>query len=470
MLRIVLRATGALAVLAAAVLATRAEAVPTFARKYGTACNTCHTVYPRLTPFGEAFRRNGYRFPGVDSDYVKGDVVALGQDAAKQAFPNAVWPAWMPSVPGLSFGANGSAVFHPSSGADAYALDGNTRFSLDNLLEEGHIFAAGAISDTITIWAELTLTKDGGELENAQILFNDLFGPKHLLNLTVGRGIPTLTAFGPHDSYVSDRYLATSPLLSAYGNDPAFELQGHFNLLELNGILPGGRFEYGVGLHAGSHLSEIRPTENVYGHLAYKLGGMRLDGEGSTGAQDVEHPWAENALTVYAFGQHAKTQFGFPEAGGETLTFEDSSNLVGGGLHGQLGSLELDLGGYWDKHDHVTSALGADGAPGEAVQTVFFGELSYILYPWLVPAVRVEHVIVSPTGGTSNDATRILPGVAFLIRQNVKLAVVGRLERSSGAIEGGEWTGLGFTILPRDPSTGSSLQFSAVNANLAFAF
>ena len=28
------------------------EAIPAFARKYGTSCLTCHSVYPRLTPFG----------------------------------------------------------------------------------------------------------------------------------------------------------------------------------------------------------------------------------------------------------------------------------------------------------------------------------------------------------------------------------------------------------------------------------
>ena len=44
--------------------ATRdARAVPSFARKYQTSCQTCHTVYPVLNPFGEAFRRDGYRFP-----------------------------------------------------------------------------------------------------------------------------------------------------------------------------------------------------------------------------------------------------------------------------------------------------------------------------------------------------------------------------------------------------------------------
>src|SRR5207245_9732789 len=52
-----------------------AHAIPAFARKYGTSCQTCHPVYPKLTPFGEAFRRNGYRFPGIAIDVVKREMV-----------------------------------------------------------------------------------------------------------------------------------------------------------------------------------------------------------------------------------------------------------------------------------------------------------------------------------------------------------------------------------------------------------
>ena len=91
--------------------ASTAQAIPAFARKYGTSCVTCHTVYPRLTPFGEAFRRNGYLFPGIDSDFIKQETVAMGQDAAKKQFPNAVWPGWVPSIPGLAFGANRSGAW-----------------------------------------------------------------------------------------------------------------------------------------------------------------------------------------------------------------------------------------------------------------------------------------------------------------------------------------------------------------------
>lgn len=68
-----------------------AGAVPSFARKYQTSCLTCHTVYPVLNPFGEAFRRNGYRFPSqknsVDSDSVKSSMVALGQEEYKRTSP-----------------------------------------------------------------------------------------------------------------------------------------------------------------------------------------------------------------------------------------------------------------------------------------------------------------------------------------------------------------------------------------------
>src|SRR5215469_17807594 len=73
-----------------------ARAVPSFARKYQTSCQTCHTVYPVLNPFGEAFRRNGYRFPSqngsVDSDAIKANLIPMGQEEYEKTFPDSVWP------------------------------------------------------------------------------------------------------------------------------------------------------------------------------------------------------------------------------------------------------------------------------------------------------------------------------------------------------------------------------------------
>ena len=37
-----------------------AQAVPSFARQTGLACEGCHTVFPELTPFGRRFKLSGY--------------------------------------------------------------------------------------------------------------------------------------------------------------------------------------------------------------------------------------------------------------------------------------------------------------------------------------------------------------------------------------------------------------------------
>jgi hypothetical protein len=456
--------------------ASTTHAIPAFARKYGTSCVTCHTVYPRLTPFGEAFRRNGYLFPGIDSDFIKQETVAMGQDAAKKQFPNAVWPAWVPSIPGLAFGANGTLVTHPTTGSESARADNGTQFSLDNLIEEAHLFGGWSIDDNTTLWFEGTFTADGANLERAQILFNNLVGPKHAVNLVVGRGVPTLSSFGPHSSYVSDNQFVTFPVPTIYGSgDAGWQLADNFNQIEVNSVL-AGRVELGVGMNAGSHTTAVRPTENVYGHVGVKFGGMRLDGEGSTGSTNTAAPWAETAVTLHGFASHANSQFTTgPDAGVPDTVTQDISNAYGIGARLQLESLELNVEGYLDKHDHATGAVGADGRPGAVDVKVAWAELSYILYPWLVPAIRVEHVILDPSnGGISTNWTHIRPGVAILVRPNVKLTVYGDIELASGTPDQvGSWGGVGGTIqtvVPTDPNTSSSAQLASLNVGIAFAF
>ena len=72
------------AVIGCLLIPRRAAAIPAFARKYETSCQTCHIAFPKLNPFGEAFRRNGYRFPsGGDELMQKQEPVQLGNDAMK---------------------------------------------------------------------------------------------------------------------------------------------------------------------------------------------------------------------------------------------------------------------------------------------------------------------------------------------------------------------------------------------------
>ena len=64
-----------------------AGAVPVFSRKYGTSCQTCHTIFPKLNPFGQAFRLNGYRMPKETEDQIKQQPVSLGAEAYKKIWP-----------------------------------------------------------------------------------------------------------------------------------------------------------------------------------------------------------------------------------------------------------------------------------------------------------------------------------------------------------------------------------------------
>ena len=43
------------------------HAIPAFARKYGMPCSACHEAWPKLSPFGQAFKDNGYQL-GNDRD------------------------------------------------------------------------------------------------------------------------------------------------------------------------------------------------------------------------------------------------------------------------------------------------------------------------------------------------------------------------------------------------------------------
>src|SRR6266568_6150562 len=38
----------------------KAQAIPAFSREHNTECTTCHTIYPELNEYGDAFLKNGF--------------------------------------------------------------------------------------------------------------------------------------------------------------------------------------------------------------------------------------------------------------------------------------------------------------------------------------------------------------------------------------------------------------------------
>jgi hypothetical protein len=434
--------------------ASRASAIPAFARKYHTSCETCHTVYPKLNPFGEAFRHNGFRFPGNDSDFVKQEVIQLGQEAYKDLFPDAVWPGTLPASVPLAFGFNGLALWHPDKSAGGAVTDNGARFTLANLIAEAHLWAGGSFDDTTTFFGEVTVSNDGTiDIEDAQVLFNDLIGPQYLVNLVVGRTIPSLSSFGPHSSYIADTAMPIIPMTALWGAmSESFAPGAAQDGVELRGTYDG-RLDYAVGINAGANV-DIRTSQDVHAHVGVKVGGARLDGVG--GSTDIDH---EHAITVDVFAARARSRF----TNSASEAQDDIAYLIGWTARAQWAIWELDTGVYYQQNRRAL----VDGRSVSAA--VQWNELSWLAYPWLNVAARIEYVHLDPDHGGAVSDLRITPGVAALVRPNVKLTLTIPIERASGAPSGG-WAPGGGAALPSSASDTVGPEVESIVFGLSCAF
>ena len=459
-----------------------ARAVPSFARKYQTSCQTCHTVYPVLNPFGEAFRRNGYRFPSqngsVDSDAVKTSMIALGQEEYEKTFPDSVWPDKIADAVPLSVMFNGNVPINMPD-TDAEKAAGNN-FTWSGIEAEMHIFGAGAFNDTLTYMTQITLADDGTfDLETAYLLWNDIVGPRHAVNLWVGRLFaPQLTSFGLHSDYLTDTVMPAVSVAGLYATGPSFVLgQGHTDGAELNGIL-GHRFGYSLGWVASSTAAGGMPNaEDVYGHIGIKSGGVALDGEGKYGPNvpDPRKPWAEKAVTFDLFAYHGIQRFdnGTGVAPTPVQTQNDRFNAFGGSIYGQWDSLIAKVGADVETHARpYAGPAGAGTLPGVpdlsgSTAVVGYGEIDYVVWPWFVPGVRAEYTSADVEGQSSKATLlRIIPGIAMAVRPNIRVVLAGDIESANGLPPTG-WGSAGGVIAP---TGGSSFQAETVNATFNVAY
>src|SRR6202008_4093936 len=102
---------------------TRLEAIPAFARKYKTACATCHNNWPELNDFGRAFKMNGFKFPKDDDQFVKDPPLMLGAEAQKEQFPYSIYPGELPIIP-VAFRYEGYLTYSSKQPPEIEAANG----------------------------------------------------------------------------------------------------------------------------------------------------------------------------------------------------------------------------------------------------------------------------------------------------------------------------------------------------------
>ena len=100
-----------IAMLPALFWSQESSAIPNWARKYGTSCYTCHSGFPTRNAFGEAFKANGFRWPGgEDADHAKQEQVKLGADGWKKTFPESPWPSDLPGFAPVAIFVTGPLI------------------------------------------------------------------------------------------------------------------------------------------------------------------------------------------------------------------------------------------------------------------------------------------------------------------------------------------------------------------------
>jgi len=199
----------------------KSYAIPPFARKYQTSCQTCHLDFPKLTDFGKAFKDAGFKFPNDDETYLKEAPVMLGAPANKETFPNSVWPGTMPGMPPVGLRYN-----------QFFQFTSNTRNAFNALTPAGtvpgvipatdfqagffSIFTAGNFGSDISFWVDDDLSVSGdnsnGGLGDGYLRFVNVSRflklPKDSLSLRAGQfelDLPVTQArtinLSPYDIY-----------------------------------------------------------------------------------------------------------------------------------------------------------------------------------------------------------------------------------------------------------------------------
>lgn len=395
------------AFVAVLLLAPSAHAVPAFARRYGTSCQTCHVAFPKNTPFGDAFRRNAYRFPGGDEDVLQEEPVKLGASANRELFPATVWPGELPRTPPLSATLGSTATFSSTS---------ESKVSLQSLGGVVGLNLAGALGEHLSAWAAISVT--GSTAPSAVVAIERAFftiAPfdKPYLVGRVGRIEPSILSFSTHRTLGLVPWLLSTPI----GDNP-FSLEPTQLGGEVVGIAPGGRVTGTLGLAEGG--GRVNTYKDCYGRLAMKLGGLRFDGVAPAEQQEVANPapWREWSLQAGAFGYSGRASLGSLQ----TASQDDRFWTVGGDLNALLGDASVILAYTYTRHWRPLLA----SPETDTTTRELLAQLDYVVFPWMVPTVRFER-----RSGLHPAEERYSAGMYLLVRANVRVLLLASALRTN---------------------------------------
>lgn len=421
----------------------KADAIPAFSREHNTECTTCHTVYPELNEYGEAFLKNGFVWTknklqekeapkaiprkkaagGGGTAEIKGEgdpelleklkASAKGDDGAdvmdespEEKTPSSkksepLWLAGLPEKLPLSVTATLNATY------DEHPVD---KDKLDLSSRALSLLAGGVFRDKISFYAKYNLYAQGAfdpavsntpsntnpDIEEVYIVWRKALDTP--INLKVGRFRPTLSLWKKNNKITVSDFATTSYRI---GNS-LFALESAEDALEANAVLGNRLFVAGGVVDRNG-----QDTKEGYGHISFKIGGSDFLGKEPEVDLEQESMWDYFSLTVAGYGYVGRNSI--------SLASSERNNFYRAGvdLDAIYKSLRLKLSGVKgrDNNPDFASDIKTDSM-------VYAAQAEYMFDINLMGLVRYEH---QDTG--TEIVRRYIPSIAYAPIQNTKVSL-----------------------------------------------
>ncbi|ODS34808.1 MAG: hypothetical protein SCARUB_00068 [Candidatus Scalindua rubra] len=465
-------------------LPRESQAIPPFARKYQTACTTCHwATFPKLNAFGRAFRASGLRIPfGNDEVFVRDKPVSLGADIWSSLFPKALWPSDMPGLPPVGLAFKSEFNMTRERNRNPMGVGATRRDNFPGNFFSGigsvELFSGGTLGETLSWFGVVGIFDNegfgGSTTDIDRAYFNwapFIFGEQGYVNVRFGQFEPRAVPVSNHRRQIrlTPYLMDIFPVLPAgnfFGFAPTqkgIEIWGSLNgfggkggLEWAAGIVNGqpggalGAFDGASGV-AGTIRDNVNTRNNGrfdvnsgkdwYVTASYKIGGMGVLGEeGVAEKLELTENWQDNSIRIKGYYYQ-----------GTTGAFTDT---IGGGI-GNAAFLGGATNDNWDEDANQFKRFGVvldanwwnfniigaasymeDDLKGTTtfnamgnmpLETgdkfdveIYTTEVQYVANPWLVPSFRFEKINPDYDVRDLNTFERYSFDVAILARANIK--------------------------------------------------
>ena len=413
-------ASGVLGLFLATVLSEATNAIPVFARKYRTSCTTCHLAIPKRNAFGEAFRRNGYRLPVDDEVAVKEAPVSLGAEPWKMVWPEAYWPGAIPgSIPISFYGHQRFVYAEERLGTDTV----NTTFDAPHELE---MLLGGTLGEKVSFFGEWVLFEKGktdeARLGSLFVQYSDFFG-EDVLNVKFGKfdpgGLDGYNAFKEDNRLTLAHYAQNDyrvvPSRDRVNGAPInyrWRYRDRQAGIEFNGVL-FDRLEYAAGLVNGNgSVRDDNDAKDWYYSLRVKLFGDTITMKDLRGELLIKDNWRDDSVTIGTHGYFGQTRLS-----ANALRWHNHFMRFGVDVRAKYNRFELGGAFVWGNDDDPGGPR-STAFPHDIDSNAWIAELSYIVYPWLIPTFRYEDVNFSK--GFANDTEALVFNITAMHTANLR--------------------------------------------------